>query len=184
MYVGVISMRYAKALLAYAGDAGVEDRVYREALRLRDSFALLPELRRAMENPVLLPEVKLNLVIEASGGAMAKELERFVRLVLKEKREKFLLFIVNTFVDLYRKQKNISVGKLTAAYPMAPEVVERIRNFVVSRTGGTAEFITKVDPALEGGFVFEIGTYRLDASVANQMRKLKRQFIEKNRRIV
>jgi F-type H+-transporting ATPase subunit delta len=29
-----------------------------------------------------------------------------------------------------------------------------------------------------------VGTYRLDASVASQMRRIKRQFIEKNRRIV
>jgi F-type H+-transporting ATPase subunit delta len=37
---------------------------------------------------------------------------------------------------------------------------------------------------LEGGFIFEIGTYRLDASVASQIRRVKQQFIEKNRRIV
>ena len=38
MYIGVVSMRYAKALLAYADDAKVEDAVYREALLLKDSF--------------------------------------------------------------------------------------------------------------------------------------------------
>ena len=32
-------MRYAKALLAYADDAKVEDAVYREALLLKDSYA-------------------------------------------------------------------------------------------------------------------------------------------------
>ena len=37
---------------------------------------------------------------------------------------------------------------------------------------------------LEGGFIFEIGTYRLDASVANQIKRVKQQFIAKNRRIV
>ncbi|MBP6223046.1 MAG: F0F1 ATP synthase subunit delta, partial [Phocaeicola sp.] len=33
-------------------------------------------------------------------------------------------------------------------------------------------------------FIFEIGTYRLDASVANQIKRVKQQFIAKNRRIV
>lgn len=184
MYIGIVSVRYAKALLAYANDSGVEDAVYEEALRLKDSFALVPELRQAMENPVLPSEVKLKLIVEAAGGKVTKELKRFAQLVLQEKREKFLQFMVNSYVGLYRKQKNISIGKLTAAFPMAPEVVERIRKIVVSRTGGTAEFTTKVDPALQGGFIFEIGTYRLDASVASQMRRVKRQFVEKNRRIV
>ena len=40
-------MRYAKALLAYADDAKVEDAVYREALLLKDSYAQVPELRNA-----------------------------------------------------------------------------------------------------------------------------------------
>ena len=56
MYIGVVSMRYAKALLAYADDAKVEDAVYREALLLKDSYAQVPELRQAMDNPVLAPE--------------------------------------------------------------------------------------------------------------------------------
>lgn len=55
MYIGVVSMRYAKALLAYADDAKVEDAVYREALLLKDSYAQVPELRQAMDNPVLRP---------------------------------------------------------------------------------------------------------------------------------
>ena len=140
MYIGVVSMRYAKALLAYADDAKVEDAIYREALLLKDSYAQVPELRQAMDNPVLAFDVKLRLVVEAAGGKVTKELERFVQLVLKEKREKFLQFMINSYIDLYRKQKNISIGKLTTAYPVAPEVVERIRKIVVSRTKGTAEF--------------------------------------------
>ena len=84
MYIGVVSMRYAKALLAYADDAKVEDAVYREALLLKDSYAQVPELRQAMDNPVLAPDVKLKLVVEAAGGKVTKELERFVQLVLKE----------------------------------------------------------------------------------------------------
>ena len=54
--------------------------------------------------------------------------------------------MINSYIDLYRKQKNISIGKLTTAYPVAPEVVERIRKIVVSRTKGTAEFATKETP--------------------------------------
>jgi F-type H+-transporting ATPase subunit delta len=41
-----------------------------------------------------------------------------------------------------------------------------------------------VDPKILGGFIFEIDDYRLDASVATQFEKIKKQFIEKNKRIV
>ena len=52
MYIGVISMRYAKALLAYADEKGTEDTVYEEAGILADSFSRIPELRQALDNPV------------------------------------------------------------------------------------------------------------------------------------
>ena len=42
MYIGVISMRYAKALLAYADEKGTEDTVYEEAGILADSFSENP----------------------------------------------------------------------------------------------------------------------------------------------
>ena len=115
---------------------------------------------------------------------ISQQMQKFFRLVIREKREKYLAYIIQSFIDLYRKQEKIRVGKLTTAVPIATEEVERIRKIVVDSAGGTAEFTTKVDPSIEGGFIFEINTYRLDASVADQMRRIKQQFIEKNRRIV
>lgn len=185
MYIGVFSIRYAKALWAYADERGVEDTVYEEAKTLADSFLQVPELRQALENPVLPMKTKLQLVCEAAGGGNAsKELKRFVELVLEERREKFLQFMIMSYIDLYRKQKNISVGKITTVCPVADKEVDRIRALVVEKTHGTVEFKSRIDPKLEGGFIFEIGTYRLDASVANQIKRVKQQFIAKNRRIV
>ena len=150
MYIGVISMRYAKALLAYADEKGTEDTVYEEAGILADSFSRIPELRQALDNPVLPAETKLKLICEAAGGGkVSEELKRFVELVLEERREKFLQFMIMSYIDLYRKQKNISVGKITTVCPVAEEVVNRIRALVVEKTHGTVEFKTKIDPKLE-----------------------------------
>ena len=184
MNTGAISMRYARALLMFANEAGVAAKVYQEALTLRKSFREVPELRTAIEKPVMTRENKYRVLIQAAGGEITKQMQKFIDLVLQEKREKFLVGINQAFIDLYRKQEKIRVGRLTTAVPIAPEEVDRIRKIVVESAGGTAEFATKVDPSIEGGFIFEINTYRLNASVADQMRRIKQQFIEKNRRIV
>ena len=93
---------------------GTEDTVYEEAGILADSFSRIPELRQALDNPVLPAETKLKLICEAAGGGqVSEELKRFVELVLEERREKFLQFMIMSYIDLYRKQKNISVGKIT-----------------------------------------------------------------------
>lgn len=184
MNTGAISMRYARALLMFANEAGVASKVYQEALTLRKSFREVPELKSAIEKPVMTRENKYRVLIQAAGGEITKQMQKFIDLVLQEKREKFLVGINQAFIDLYRKQEKIRVGRLTTAVPIAPEEVERIRKIVVESAGGTAEFATMVDPSIEGGFIFEINTYRLNASVADQMRRIKQQFIEKNRRIV
>jgi F-type H+-transporting ATPase subunit delta len=184
MNTGAISMRYARALLMFANEAGVAAKVYQEALTLHKSFLQVAELRRAMELPVISRSDKIRVLVQAAGGEITLQMKKFLELVLNEKREKFLIGINQAFIDLYRKQEKIRVGKLTTAVPIAPEEVDRIRQIVIQSAGGTAEFATKVDPSIEGGFIFEINTYRLNASVADQMRRIKQQFIEKNRRIV
>ena len=184
MNTGAISMRYARALLMFANEAGVSSKVYQEALTLRKSFRQVPELKTSMELPVMTRDNKLRVLTQAAGGEITEQMQKFLGLVLDEKREKYLIGINQAFIDLYRKQEKIRVGKLTTAVPIAPEEVERIRQIVVESAGGTAEFVTKVDPGIEGGFIFEINTYRLNASIADQMRRIKQQFIEKNRRIV
>ena len=184
MNTGAISMRYARALLMFANEAGVAAKVYQEALTLHKSFLQVAELRRAMELPVISRSDKIRVLVQAAGGEITMQMKKFLELVLNEKREKFLIGINQAFIDLYRKQEKIRVGKLTTAGPIAPEEVDRIRQIVIQSAGGTAEFATKVDPSIEGGFIFEINTYRLNASVADQMRRIKQQFIEKNRRIV
>ena len=184
MNTGTISMRYARALLMFANEAGVSAQVYQEALTLRKCFREVSELRHALEKPVMTRDNKLSILVQAAGGKISKQMQKFFSLVLEEKREKYLININQCFIDLYRKQEKIRVGKLITAVPIAPEEVERIRKIVVDSAGGTAKFATKVDPSIEGGFIFEINTYRLNASVADQMRRIKQQFIEKNRRIV
>lgn len=184
MNAGTISMRYAKALLEFSNEAGIGYVVYQEAISLEQNFRIIPELYHAICNPVLNKGDKIKLLITALNGNVSQQMEKFFQLVMKEKREKYLPAMMRNYIAIFRKQENISVGKLTTAVPMASKEVEQIRKMVVDHKGGTAEFSTLVDPSIEGGFIFEIGTYRLDASIANQIRRVKQQFIEKNRRIV
>lgn len=184
MNTGVVSMRYAKALLAYAKAQGKEDVVYEEVKLLAVHYAEVPELRRAIENPVLDVEQKLNLLCEAAGGkTVSEELKRFFNLVLEEKREKFLQFMTWSYIDLYREDKHILIGKLTTAIP-SPKLVKHLEVLASERTKGSVELEAKVDPALIGGYIIELAGFRMDASVANQLKRVKRQFMARNRRIV
>ena len=171
MEVGILSMRYAKAIIEYAQEKGLEDRLYQEFLTLSHSFCEQPGLREALDNPVITTKEKLAFV-------------RFITLVLRNRREGYLQFISLMYLDLYRKLKHIGVGKLITAVPVNKETENRIRSAAEHILHAQMELETVIDPSIEGGFIFDVNDYRLDASVATQLKRVKQQFIDKNRRIV
>ena len=68
--------------------------------------------------------------------------------------------------------------------PMDETTEQRLKEWIVSRTHGTVELRTLVRPDILGGFIFEMNSMRLDASVATQLREIREQFIDRNKRIV
>ena len=170
MDIGIISVRYARALLKSALDANIDVQVYQEMQLLAKCYIEVPELRHTIDNPMLDKEKKQTLLLTAVGGDGASQLSKaFVALVLKEDRENMIQFMANSYVTLYRQQKNIIRGKLTTAVAVAPDTEQKMRQMVESKTKGTVEFETEVNPDIIGGFVLEYDTYRMDASVKSRL---------------
>ena len=179
MDIGIVSMRYAKALMEYAKSTGTEDRLYTEMRTLSRSFEKHLICVRHGE-PVLPVQEKFSLICTAAVGdaPVGQELSRFVTLILKNRREAFLQYICLSYLDLYRKSRHIGVAKLTTAVPVSREIWERIRNSASHLLHAKMELQTDVDPSIEGGFIFDINDFRLDASIATQLKRVKQQFIE------
>ena len=170
MDIGIISVRYARALLKSALDANIDVQVYQEMQLLGKCYIEVPELRHTIDNPMLDKEKKQTLLLTAVGGDGASQLSKaFVALVLKEDRENMIQFMANSYVTLYRQQKNIIRGKLTTAVAVAPATEQKMRQMVESKTKGTVEFETEVNPDIIGGFVLEYDTYRMNASVKSRL---------------
>ena len=170
MDIGIISVRYARALLKSALDQKLEQQVYHEMLLLAKSYVEVPALRHTIDNPMLAKDKKEMLLLTAIGGNQASELSKaFVALVLKEDRENMIQFMANSYVTLYRQQKNIIRGKLTTAVAVTPATEQKMRQMVESKTKGTVEFETEVNPDIIGGFILEYDTYRMDGSVKSQL---------------
>ena len=175
MDIGVISVRYARALLKGSCDAGIEDKVYADMQSLARSYIEVPLLRPTIDNPTVKLGDKLALLMSAAGSKPTGLTTAFLSLVLKEGRERFLQFMANSYITLYRKYKNIIRGKLTTATAVSAETENRLRQMVESKTNGTVEFETEVDPDLIGGFVLEYDTYRMDASVKTKLNAILSQ---------
>ena len=158
MNTGVVATRYARALLKYTAGTGRGEQVYRQ-------------VRALLRDP------------EHPPTPLEPDLDRFVRLLIVNRRTDMLRLIFRTFVSMYLESRGIREASLKTAVP-APELEEKIRALVRQKMGCEIELETTVDPGIVGGFVFELDGRMLDASVRRQIERIRRQFVEKNTRLV
>ena len=186
MDTGIIASRYARALLKYVAETGEGEQVCQQAGRLERALAEVPELSALLDNPeTVSAAAKMKLFAAAlDGEKMAPSLERFLALVLEKGRTPLLRLMLHDFIDFYHRSQKILHAHLTTVTPAGEETLSRLRELVRSKTGFDVVIAAATDPSLIGGFVFEIEDYTLDASAAHQLRQIRRQFIENNRRIV
>lgn len=184
MNTGLIPVRYATALLDFSSVSNLQDRVYTEAKAITQSYNQFSELRTVLDNPVLAAVEKRKIIILAAGGNVSEAFERFLDLILENNREKFLHEIVLKYIDLYRKLKNIHYGKLITAMPVDAGTEKRLMAMVEHTTGGTIEMEKIIDPEILGGFLFEVDFVRWDASISGQLRRIRQEYIEKNKKTV
>ena len=172
MDIGVISVRYARALLKSATDQKLEDAVYQEMQLMAKSFLEVPQLRQTIDNPMLSKEQKELLLLTSVGSKPSALTKAFIQLVLKEGREPVMQFIANSYVTLYRQQKNVIRGRLITAARVSAQTEQKMRQMVESKTNGNVEFETEVNPDIIGGFILEYDTYRMDASVKAKLNSI------------
>jgi F-type H+-transporting ATPase subunit delta len=174
---GLISKRYAKALLEFAAARGEDKIMYSSMKLLSESIAATPRLRETLQSPVVPHSDKLELLCSAVGDAAGEAYRRFMQLALENRREGLLQNIALSYLTLYRRAHRIGCISVASAAPLSESLIGRIKYDVERRIRGTVELDIRVDPSLGGGFIFQIEDFRVDASVAGQLEKIRRNLV-------
>lgn len=183
MNTGIISSRYADALLKYVKETGEGTAVFRQAGILYEALQASGKFARLLESQTLFSsDEKMALVRRVFGEEkMCLTMEKFLRLVLMHGRVEYLRYMLYDFRERWYDANGIRHARLVVSAP-SPELEERLKRISREITGKDLEVKTEVDPSLIGGFVFEVDDKRVDASVSRQLSELKRRFEEKNNR--
>lgn len=160
------------------------EQVYGDAKMVTLMFSKMSQLRVVLENPVVSVAEKKRLILAAAGEDPSKTFSDFVDLVITNSRENQIRDILLKFIDLYRQEKNIRYGKLTTALEVDTKTEKKLTNLITDKVGGTLELEKVVEPALLGGFMLEVEGVRWDASLSGQLKRIKNEYIERNRRII
>lgn len=175
MNIGMIPTRYATALLSYAAENKQDEQIYEKAKIIVRNFAEQPKLRAALESPVLNFDIKKKLMLTAAGSISDMVFENFIQLLLTNKRETFLHFIMLKYIDLYRVNNNIYSGKLITASNIDALTEKKLISVIESQKKGILEIHKSVDPELIGGFILEVDNTRWDASIKRQLQTIKNE---------
>lgn len=154
MNTGVISSRYAKALLLLTQESGRGEQVFAQA-------------RALLKNPETVP------------APLEEDLRKLVLLVNRNGRGWCMRFILNDFIHLYCESTGAQVVRLISAVD-SPGLYDRVSRLL----DGKVYVDTEVDPTLEGGFVLIVGDRMIDASVKGQIERIRRELAAKNQRLV
>ena len=184
MNTEVISSRYAKALLSYAMERGVEEKVYSQVEKILQSMHELPQLKEyILKHDDISLSKKCGLMATALGEPLADELNNFIKLVSDRRRMELLQIMFWAFISRYREAKGIKVGALATAFP-ADGLRGKLETLLESQFSSTVHLSEEVDPELIGGFIFEIDGYRMDASVRTKLKKISDELIDNSSRII
>ena len=169
------AIRYAKAIIENAVSNGRADAVNQDMNLILQTVSSNEELQHFLISPVVKPQQKYTAVAEIFASVQTDTKGLF--LLLKEnKRFEILADIAKQYNAQHDVLNGIEVAKVTTAFPITPDleakVLAKIKEFSSSKI--TLENI--VDPSIIGGFILRIGDQQYNASVANRLQELKREF--------
>jgi len=184
MNAGLIASRYATALMEFATANNAVDAVYAQAKSIINHPVPYRQIRGALENPSLKKEDKKKIILLAAGNNASDIFNRFTDLLLDNNREGYLQTILLKFIDLYRDKNGIHHAKLTTAAEPDPKTEKRVIELVGATIGGKVELERKINADILGGFLLEVDGRLFDASIHNQLKRIKTDYIEKNKSIL
>ena len=174
MNTGLISTRYAKALLEYSIESREQQEVYERMQTLAAMFTQQPSLRRALTGTMNTKKQKISLLQTACGGGeLPLSLERMIRLIFENEREELIHYIALRYAELYRERFAIQYGRLITALPIDEKTEKRFIERISKIVGGRLEVEPVVDPSIIGGFILYLDDDRWDASVAGELSRIR-----------
>ena len=173
-----VALRYAKSLLSLAEERNILEQVKEDMLTVASVCNENADFIDMLKSPIVKADKKSAVLNQIFQKEVCELSLSFINLVLEKRREAILGAISESFMDLYNELNNI----VKATVVTAVSITENIRNQVIAQlklVTGDAEVIIeeRVDASIIGGFVLRVGDLEFNASIANKLQQLKREFV-------
>ncbi|MGD9930668.1 MAG: ATP synthase F1 subunit delta [Mangrovibacterium sp.] len=173
-----ITVRYAKAFFDLAKEQQQLGILQQDISIIISLIKESADFRQFLESPVIKTSVKLKLLNSIFEGKINKASLNFLHLVTNNKRESHLLGICRNILSLYRHEQGIKTAVLTSTVALNPDIINNIKKQLEQEFDAQIDLLEKTDSRLIGGFILRIDDQQLDASLSNQLRRVKETLLQ------
>lgn len=167
---------YAQALLSIAQDGKLTDRFGQDSSVLIELLASSSDLKQLLENPIVEPALKKNVLRQVASNELHPTMLNFVMLLVDRGRIAFLGRICERYQELLREINQTVLAEVISAVELSDSQKDSIRQKVMEMTGArSVELQSALDSDLLGGVIIKVGSQVVDASLRGQLRRISIQ---------
>ena len=162
---------YASALYELAIERGDIDESLNQAVLLRD---LLQEtdILRILLHPQISRVEKQKLLKDTLSGNINDDLLGFFNLALEKNRQAFIVSILDAYIDMIEKSKNIVTAKVISATELDDEQATELTNILSEKLNKHVRLLVNVDSSVVAGPYIYVDGHYLDWTFKTRMREL------------
>ena len=169
-----IARVYATALFEAAKDKGKLDAIRDQLGQFVDALTDNKEMQLFLFSPYFSSAEKSDGLKKAVADA-EPELLNFLELLIEKHRMPVIFRIRRQYEELWRDEHRLLEVEVTSAVELDDEIVAQIKQRIESQTGRTVDLQRRVDDGILGGLVVRVSNMILDASIRNQLERLRKQ---------
>lgn len=170
------AIRYARAILQNADSNQTESVVFGDMQSVYQTIQGSKELQTVLQSPVIKANDKKEALLKIFNG-QSEATHLLIKTLVANNRLPILGPIAKSYIDLYNDKLGIRTATVITAVPLSSELEEKIMAKVRELTGSEKVTLkSEIDPDIIGGFILRAGDIQYNASIANQLGNLKKEF--------
>ena len=169
------AIRYAKAGLSLASDQKAAELVNKDMKLIVNTIAENEELDAMLKSAVVKSEIKKETLFKVFSKVNGITKSLF-ELLVSNKRIELLSHVAIKYIHLFDELNGKEIATVTTAIPLTTELEKKVLAKVKTLTSKKVELKNIVDESILGGFILRVGDKQYNASIANKLNTLRREF--------
>ena len=173
------SERYARALFEISNETKELEKIEDDVKKFLNLLNSSVDIKNFIKDPTISVEVQnefTNLLAEQIG--FLKNLKNFMLLLVMKRRIFFIKKIFENFLKLCSKKRGELKASLISSRELSQKDIEKISNELSKIIGQTLKLNYEIDKELIGGMKLQLGSFMIDASIKNKLKKYEQAMLE------